>query len=95
LVYPSLFEGFGLPLLESLQCGTPVITSNTSSLPEVAGDAGLLVDPTSVESITGAIEKFLTDKELEQQLRGKAAAQAKKFSWKTAAKETLAVYAKI
>lgn len=95
LVYPSLFEGFGLPLVESLQCGTPAITSNTSSLPEVVGDAGLLVDPHSVESVADAIKKFLTDTGLENQLRNRTINQAKKFSWKNAAKETLAVYTKI
>lgn len=91
-VYPSFFEGFGLPILEALQCGTPVITSNTSSLPEVAGEAGLFVDPHSVEAIAAAIDTMITNDEKWSELKQKAQAQAAKFSWKKAAEETLQVY---
>ncbi len=92
LAYPSLFEGFGLPVLESLQCGTPVIASSTSSLPEVVGDAGLLVDPTSVEDIAGALERYMSDQDLRGRLRAAIPVQVAKFSWDKAAKETLTVY---
>lgn len=92
LVYPSLFEGFGLQILESFQCGTPVITSTTSSLPEVAGDAGLLVNPYSVESIALGIQRFLSDPSLRGELRKNIPAQLAKFSWDKAARETIKVY---
>lgn len=92
LVYPSFFEGFGLPVLEALQCGIPVITSNTTSLPEVMGDAGLLVNPEDVDDMAHAMERMLSDDTLRAELAAKALAQAKKFSWAKAAEETLAVY---
>ena len=69
LVFASLYEGFGLPVLEAMACGTPVVTANTSALPEVAGDAALLVDPTSVEQIADAMEKIVSDRSLRKQLR--------------------------
>ncbi len=93
LVYPSLFEGFGLPVLESFQCGVSVITSNLSSLPEVAGEAGLLVDPHSPQKIAEALEQFLTDETLRNRLRAAIPAQLQKFSWERAARETAQVYA--
>lgn len=93
--YPSFFEGFGLPLLEAMQCGTPVITSNTSSLPEVVGEAGLLVDPTKPEDIAEALERVLSDDALHKDLASRAILQAKKFSWQKAAEQTLAVYKKV
>lgn len=90
LVFPSLFEGFGLPILEAFACGCPVITSNVSSMPEVAGDAALLVDPTSPEEIVQAMERVLDRKERERLVRaGKARAQ--EFTWQRASRETLAV----
>jgi len=95
LVYPSLFEGFGLPILEAFRCGTPVITSNTSSLPEVAGEAGLLIDPHSPEDIAEAIKRFLSDDHLRGKLRAAIPAQLQKFSWEKAARETLDVYASL
>lgn len=94
LVYPSFFEGFGLPILESFQCGTPVITSHTSSLPEVAGDAGILVDPHFSENIAGAIKNLLSDNDLRKKLKEAIPAQLQKFSWEKAAKETLEIYAR-
>jgi len=81
LVFPSLFEGFGLPVLEAMACGTPVVTANATALPEVAGDAALLVDPTSVEQIAGAIEQVVNDTSLRQQLRERGLARAAQFSW--------------
>ncbi|MDB5244345.1 MAG: hypothetical protein JWN18_215 [Parcubacteria group bacterium] len=92
LIYPSLFEGFGLPILESLKCGSPVITSNNSSLPEVAGGAGLLVDPYSVDSIVDALHQLLTDTELRKMLCTRIPEQLSKFSWQKAARETINVY---
>ncbi|PIN86242.1 hypothetical protein COV19_05530 [Candidatus Woesearchaeota archaeon CG10_big_fil_rev_8_21_14_0_10_44_13] len=94
-VFPSYYEGFGLPVLEAMKCGCPVITSNISSLPEVAGNAGILVDPDSVEDIKNSIERVLSDKSLREKMRKKGIAQSKRFSWKTAAKEILSVYREV
>lgn len=91
-VYPSLYEGFGLPPLEAMACGTPVICSNTSSLPEVVGDAAWQVDPTDTEDIAKAMAKIIEDKSLALDLRTKGLKQAKKFDWKTTAEKTLQVY---
>lgn len=94
-VYPSIYEGFGLPVLEAMACGTPVITSNVSSLPEVAGDAALLIDPNNVEELASAIEKLLSDSELRSELMNKGLERAKLFSWERTARETLAVYQEV
>jgi glycosyltransferase involved in cell wall biosynthesis len=94
-VFPSLYEGFGLPALEAMSCGTPVVTSNISSLPEVVGDAAVLVDPELVESIAGGMEKVLTDSDLREKLATEGLSQAHKFSWDRAARETLAVYRRV
>jgi glycosyltransferase involved in cell wall biosynthesis len=91
-VFPSLYEGFGLPVLEAMACGAPVITSNVSSLPEVAGNAALLVDPASVRELTEAMAAVLQDEELRTSLQSKGPKQAARFSWEKAARETLAVY---
>ncbi len=91
-VYPSLYEGFGMPPLEAMASGIPVITSNTSSLPEVVGDAALLVDPKSEEELRSAITKVVSDSELRQTLSEKGLDQAKKFSWDQIAQDTLKVY---
>lgn len=93
--FPSLYEGFGLPVLEAMACGTPVITSNTSSLPEVAGDAALLVDPYNVEEIATAMRRVLEDPALAQELRKKGLERAKQFTWEKTARETIAVYEKV
>ncbi len=92
LVYPSLFEGFGLPPLEAMACGTPVITSNCSSLPEVVGDAALLVNPYEAADITQTIWRLAQDVALRAQLREAGIEQARQFTWRAAAEKTLAVY---
>jgi len=91
-VLPSFYEGFGLPPLEAMACGTPVIVSNVSSLPEVVGDAALLVAPDDVEGLAVAMARVLTDETLRNELRDKGLARARTFSWERAARETLAVY---
>ncbi len=90
LVFPSLWEGFGLPILEAMACGTPVITSNTSSMPEVAGDAALLVDPMDGRAIAGAMNDVLTDDRLRQQLRDRGLDRAAEFAWESTAARTKA-----
>lgn len=90
-VYPSIYEGFGFPPLEAMASGTPVITSNCSSLPEVVEDAALLVDPFSISDIAWLMGEVIRDKELANFLKEKGLAQAKKFSWQKCAEETLAV----
>ena len=89
---PSHYEGFGLPVLEAMACGTPVIASNQGSLPDVVGGAGLLVEPTDVEQIAAAAERLLTDAELRAELRKKGLERARTFTWERTARETLAVY---
>jgi glycosyltransferase involved in cell wall biosynthesis len=91
---PSLYEGFGLSILEAMSCGCPVVTSNVSSLPEVAGEAAVLVDPTRVEEIGQAIKEVLTDQGTRNRLVKLGYQQAKKFSWEKVAKETLVSYRK-
>ena len=90
-VFPSLYEGFGLPVLEAMACGTPVICSNTSSLPEVAGDAALLVDPYQPEALAQAMLRLVMDGELRGELVARGLQQARRFSWRRCARETLAV----
>jgi glycosyltransferase involved in cell wall biosynthesis len=90
-VYPSLYEGFGLPVLEAMACGCPVIASNASSLPEVVGDAGLLVDPYDVEALAQAMLTVLENDELKRKMSREGIAQAQKFSWERAGAELLAV----
>jgi glycosyltransferase involved in cell wall biosynthesis len=94
-IYPSYYEGFGLPVLEAMTCGTPVITTNVSSLPEAAGDAGLLFDPYSVEALCGHIERLLDDPELREALVRKGFKHAATFSWRRAAQEHLALYREV
>jgi glycosyltransferase involved in cell wall biosynthesis len=95
LAYPSLYEGFGLPVLEAMTCGAPVVTSSRSSLPEVAGDAALLVDPTDAAAITDALRAVISRPDLAAQLREKGYRQAARFSWQRAAEQTLAVYDRV
>ena len=91
-VYPSLYEGFGLPPLEAMACGTPVIAGATSSLPEVVGEAALLVKPTDVAALAAAIARLLLDDELRRHLGAAGRARAARFSWETTARQTVAVY---
>ncbi len=95
LAYPSLYEGFGLPPLEAMACGCPVVTSNTSSLPEVVGEAGLMVNPYDIDSLAQAMRQVLTDSELRDNMVRKGLEQSKRFSWEKAAEQTLEVYKKV
>lgn len=90
VVFPSLFEGFGLPVLEAMCCGTPVACSNVSSMPEVAGDASILFDPESIEDIAAAMERLSTDVELRRRLAAGGPARAAEFTWQRTARLTLA-----
>jgi glycosyltransferase involved in cell wall biosynthesis len=91
LVFPSLWEGFGLPVVEAMACGTPVITSNLSSLSEVAGDAALLIDPYQTREITDAMNQIVTDDKVRSQLKTLGLQRAKQFSWSKTAQETIEV----
>ena len=85
LIFPSLYEGFGLPILEAMACGTPVVTANVTAMPEIAGDAALLVEPTSMEQITEAIRQIVSDTTLRWRLRGNGLTRAAQFSWTSTA----------
>ncbi|MGD0999510.1 MAG: glycosyltransferase family 1 protein [Candidatus Brocadiia bacterium] len=95
LVYPSFYEGFGLPPLEAMACGCPVITSNNSSLPEVVGDAAIQVDPRDEPALAQAMQAVITRPELRASLRERGLARARLFSWDRVARETLNVYARV
>lgn len=94
-VYPSYFEGFGLPPLEAMKCGAAVIVGNKTSLPEVVGDAAVLVDPFDVSAIGSAIESVITDSSLRASLQAKGLERAKLFDWRETARKTLAIYEKV
>jgi len=94
-LYPSLRESFGIPILEGMACGVPVITSNTSSMPEIAGDAAAIVDPTKPEEITAAIRKILSDETYKNELCEKGIARANQFSWRAMAEKYLDLYKKV
>ncbi len=91
-LYPSLRESFGIPILEAMRSGAPVITSNTSSMPEISGGHAHIVDPHKPEEITQGIQKIVTDREYREKLIAEGLKQADKFSWKTMAKEVLELY---
>ncbi len=91
-VFPSLYEGFGLPVLEALACGVPVVCSNASSLPEVTGDAALLVDPLDTDGLAAAMARALTDADLRREMIARGLTQAAKFTWEQAARQLLAVF---
>ena len=94
-MYVSYYEGFGLPLLEAMSCGVPVIYGNNSSMPEIAGEGGLPADPDDIEGIRDQIERIVKDEDLRAKLRENALEQAMKFSWAKTARETLNLYRKI
>jgi len=91
-VYPSFYEGFGLPVLEAMACGVPTITSNTSSMPEAAGDAAILIDPNNTIELSKSMRQVLQDKQLADKMRLQGLEQAKKFSWDKTAEATLEVF---
>ncbi len=91
-LYPSLRESFGIPMLEAMRCGVPVITSNTSSMPEVSGGAALIIDPFKPEEITAAMKQILSDEMLRKELITKGLSQSDKFSWRAMAEEVLKLY---
>jgi glycosyltransferase involved in cell wall biosynthesis len=91
LAFTSLYEGFGLPALEAMACGCPVVCSNSSSLPEVVGDAGILVDPTDEKDIAEGLSRVIGDSGLRKDMIARGLERAAEFSWERAAKETLCV----
>src|SRR6266536_3056687 len=93
--FPSFLAGFGMPPLEAMACGAPVITSNTSSLPEVTGDAAILVDPHDTHALANAITRLLGDEQLQEDLRQKGYLQAQQYTWSNAAHKMLSVYQKL
>jgi glycosyltransferase involved in cell wall biosynthesis len=93
--YPSLYEGFGLPVLEAMACGTPVLTSDGSSLPEVAGDAAVLASPTDVDAIAAGLRRLLEDSSLRDELSARGITRAAQFSWDRCARQTLEVYRRV
>jgi glycosyltransferase involved in cell wall biosynthesis len=94
-VLPSFYEGFGLPVLEAMACGTPVVAANVASLPEVVGDAGLLVNPRDPEAIAEAIARVLDDRALAADLQARGLERARQFTWERTARETLKVYQRV
>jgi glycosyltransferase involved in cell wall biosynthesis len=90
--YPSLYEGFGLPPLEAMACGVPVIASDVSSLPEVVGDAGIVVPPTDTDALTDALHRVLADATLRTEMAQRGLARAARFTWAEAARQTVAAY---
>jgi glycosyltransferase involved in cell wall biosynthesis len=93
--FPSRYEGFGLPVLEAMACGCPVVSSNSSSLPEVTGDAALIVDPADTQALTDSIMRVLGNDDLRRELQGRGLKQAQKFSWDNTARGALAVYTSV
>lgn len=91
-VYPSVYEGFGLPVLEALSCGTPVVTSNISSMPEILGDAGLLVDPYNVSQLADAILRIVDNDDFRRSMQERGLQRAAQFSWEKTARKTINVY---
>lgn len=94
-VFPSIYEGFGLPILEAMQCGCPVVTTKGGSLSEVAGDAAVYVDGYDIQNMANGILEVYTDEKLQKELKEKGLEQSQKFSWKKTAEETLQVYRKV
>jgi glycosyltransferase involved in cell wall biosynthesis len=92
LIYPSLYEGFGIPILEAMKLGTPVITSNVTAMPEIAGDAALLIDPYKVDEMTSAMDRLINDKDLYNDLKQKGTKRAELFTWEGAAESYIDLY---
>jgi alpha-1,3-rhamnosyl/mannosyltransferase len=90
--YPSLYEGFGFPLAQAMAAGVPSVTSNVSSMPEIAGDAALLIDPRSVTELRDALERLMLSPGLRSELAAKGRLQASRFSWESAAAQSLAFF---
>jgi glycosyltransferase involved in cell wall biosynthesis len=95
MAYPSLYEGFGLPPLEAMACGAPVVTSNVTSLPEVVGDAGIMVEPTEAQALAAALNRVLCDDALRAEMRAKSLARAAQFTWARTAELTMESYRKV
>jgi len=95
LAYPSLYEGFGLPVLEAMACGTPVVTSRRGALTEVAGDAAIFVDPESTDQIAEAISLLVNDDSLRARQRSRGLARAAQFSWVATAEELVSLYRRL
>jgi glycosyltransferase involved in cell wall biosynthesis len=93
--FPSIYEGFGMPPLEAMACGTPVLTSNGASLPEVVGDAGLMVPPLDIDAMAAALTRLLRDADLRSELRERGLRRARQFSWHASAERTHAVYSRV
>jgi glycosyltransferase involved in cell wall biosynthesis len=91
-VFPSLSEGFGMPVIEAMACGVPVVTSNVDALPEIAGNAALLVDPHSSEDIAGAMHRIYNNDQLRATLRERGLERASQFNWRRTAQQTLSAY---
>ena len=94
-LFPSLYEGFGLPVLEAMACGTPVITSSVTSLPEIAGDAAVVIDPVNTRELMDAMIRVLTNEALAKELRQRGLDRARRFTWEETARQTLEVYKKV
>lgn len=94
-IYPSLFEGFGLPVLEAMACGLPVICSNTTSLPEIAGRAAVLVNPRSIQGLADAMQKLVFDERKKRELAKLGRKRVKDFSWELTARKTLKIYSEV
>jgi glycosyltransferase involved in cell wall biosynthesis len=92
---PSLYEGFGIPVLESMACGTPVLTSNVSSLPEVAGDAALTVDPTDLDAIIAGLNRLMDDQTLRADFIARGMAHARNFTWDRSAQQLREIYMRL
>jgi len=95
LVLPSFYEGFGLTVLEAMACGTPVVCSDRGSLPEVASDAALLINPDDVDGLAKAMERALEDEPLRAQMRERGLANVQRFSWEKTAQQTLDIYRRL